>query len=92
MTVTEMATGFSMAEYFHRPCLEPPSPSPPPRFTHVLRLPRPNQTGRFRAPGRVCNDFSGYCDDSGACVASSDGDPLDFIISRDAIAWLLAYW
>jgi hypothetical protein len=50
------------------------------------------QTSRFRAPGKVCNNFAGYCDSSGGCVSASDSDPFDFIISRDAIAWLLTYW
>eukprot|EP00049_Salpingoeca_infusionum_P002017 m.52975 g.52975 ORF g.52975 m.52975 type:complete len:961 (-) comp11345_c0_seq2:160-3042(-) len=46
----------------------------------------------FRAPGRVCNNFLGFCSEAGICIEGSSDDPLDIILSESSIEWLITHW
>eukprot|EP00039_Didymoeca_costata_P030934 m.32244 g.32244 ORF g.32244 m.32244 type:complete len:964 (+) comp8391_c0_seq2:184-3075(+) len=47
--------------------------------------------GTFKAPGKSCNDFAGYCDEQGSCRAPSNDSPLDILKNYD-IDWVWENW
>eukprot|EP00730_Choanoeca_flexa_P016800 TRINITY_DN8006_c0_g1_i2.p1 TRINITY_DN8006_c0_g1~~TRINITY_DN8006_c0_g1_i2.p1 ORF type:complete len:909 (+),score=143.27 TRINITY_DN8006_c0_g1_i2:91-2817(+) len=51
-----------------------------------------NVSGKNRAPGRPCQDFTGFCDGDGTCFETSADAPLDIILSAETFSWLLNYW
>ncbi|EDQ84835.1 uncharacterized protein MONBRDRAFT_29860 [Monosiga brevicollis MX1] len=51
-----------------------------------------NVSGTYRAAGKACENFTGFCDGNGQCYQASGASPLDLLLSTGALEWLLDYW
>lgn len=51
-----------------------------------------NVTGFNRAPGRSCNNFAGFCDQSGVCQVVSGESPFDVLLSLDVVSFVRDNW